>query len=111
MTALLLCVGVGLLAGQFLTDTLGDFLCLIAVNMAMAWVIMHCLAQGKRMLAAMGAYCLSIMVSSSHMDDLVELVQRGLYGHAIGELPELLIGGLMVPAISMSAVYLGTMLR
>ncbi|MCY1188569.1 hypothetical protein D9M73_296960 [compost metagenome] len=77
----------------------------------MAWVIMHFVSFGKRMLVAMGAYCLAIMVSSSHMDDLVELVQRGLYVHAIGELPEVLIGGLMVPAVAMSAVFLGTMLK
>lgn len=111
MTVHLLCAGVGLLTGQFLTDTLGEFLCLIAVSMTMAWAITHHVSQGKRMLAAMSVYCFAVMASSSHMDDLIHLAQRGLYVHALGELPELLIGGLLIPAIAMSAVYLVSLLR
>lgn len=111
MKLLMTSVGLGLLLGRFLTDALSDFALLFVASMVVAATIFHHAASLKEKFRALTSYCLSIMTASTQMSELFQFGHEGHFGPLAGEVPELIVGTFLVPAIAIAAVYLFMLLR
>lgn len=111
MKLLMASVGLGLLLGRYFTDALPDFALLFVASMVVAATIFHHTAHLREKLRALTAYCLSIMAASTQMSELFQFGHQGHYGPLAGEVPELIFGAFLVPAIAITAVYLFMLVR
>lgn len=111
MKLLMASVGLGLLLGRYFTDALPDFALLFVASMVVAATIFRHAAHLKEKFRALTAYCLSIMAASTQMSELFQFGQEGHFGPLAGEVPELIVGAFLVPAIAIAAVYLFMLVR
>ncbi|KGU82284.1 hypothetical protein [Pseudomonas mediterranea] len=111
MKMLIGAVLLGLLMGRFFTDSLPDFAVLFVASIMVAATIFHHVAHVNAKYRALAAYCLSITTASTQMSELIEFWHEGHIWQLAGEIPELIVGAFLVPAIAIAAVYLIMLVR
>jgi energy-converting hydrogenase Eha subunit H len=106
MSAVMLCIVFGLVMGKLLTGSVFEFATLFIVSLGVSLVTFNQLKQRRIRLKAQAGYCCSVMVASDQMLELFQMGKAGQFMPLLGEIPELIIGGFLVPAIAVSAVQL-----
>ncbi|MCK9744962.1 hypothetical protein [Pseudomonas syringae] len=106
MSAVTLSIVFGLVMGRFFTGSVYEFAALFIVSVGVSLLTFHLLNQRRVRLQAQTAYCCSVMVASNQIMELFQMAKRGQFMPLVGEIPELIIGGFLVPAIAVSAVQL-----
>ena len=111
MRALMVCVVTGLLMGRYLTASIPEFAVLFIVSIAVSLLTLHWVSQWRVKLQALAGYCCSVMIASTQMMELVRFAKGGYFLPLLGEIPELIIGGFMVPAMAIVTVHLFMIFR
>jgi len=111
MNAVMPSIVFGLVMGRFFTGSVYEFSALFVVSVGMSMLTFHLLIQRRVRLQAQTAYCCSVMVASNQMLELFQMAKGGQFMPLVGEIPELIIGGFLVPAIAVATVQLFRILR
>lgn len=106
MGAVMLSIVFGLVMGRLLTGSVLEFATLFIVSLGVSLATFHQLKQRQVRLRAQAGYCCSVMIASDQMLELFQMGKAGQLMSLLGEVPELIIGGFLVPAIAVSAIQL-----
>ena len=106
MSAVMPSIVFGLVMGRFFTGSVYEFAALFVVSVGVSLLTFHLLIQRRARLQAQTAYCCSVMVASNQMLELFQMAKGGQFMPLVGEIPELIIGGFLVPAIAVATVQL-----
>lgn len=96
----------GALVGWLCTTSLLGFVGLFIASIAMSLLAGRVIPRRDLQLQALGVYCVGSLLSSQKLAQLVKLISNGNHSAALGELPELVLGVLLVPLMGIMVVQL-----
>ncbi|MEA9979953.1 MULTISPECIES: hypothetical protein [unclassified Pseudomonas] len=101
----------GSLVGWLCTASFLGLVGLFIASIAMSLLARRLIPRRGLQFQALSLYCVGILLFSQKLSQLVKMTSTGTYSSALGELPELILGVLLVPLMGIMVVQLINLLK
>ncbi|QXZ14643.1 hypothetical protein KVQ82_01565 [Pseudomonas sp. AO-1] len=96
----------GSVVGCLCTSSMPGLVGLFLASIVMSFLISRLIPHRSTRFEALTCYCLGVLAFSQKMSQLLSMTSKGEYASVFWELPELIIGVLLVPLMGIIAVHL-----